>query len=439
VVEKIIRTDIGNSIKVREINSMKTYIKTRDGLQMYAGLLLAAGLGMAQLPARAQTLTTLHSFDAVVGVSNKDGALPYAALVRSSNTLYGTTYSGGKFGRGSIFAVNVDGTGFTNLHSFSALVGPFRTNADGANPWAALVLSGNTLYGTAEEGGHPIKAGAGTVYAINTDGSGFTNLHSFAISEGIQPAGALVLSGSTLYGTCATGTSNNAGAIFALNTDGSGYTILHAFTGSDGKQPMGGLVLSGTNLFGTTLIGGTGASGTIFCLGTNGAGFTNLHNFTATVSNTNSDGAMPMNTLTLSGNTLYGGGHNGGAAGNGVLFSINTDGTGFTNFHTFTALNTLSNVDGAGPYGSLFLSGTTLCGTAVTGGSGTNGTVFAVNPDGSAFTVLYNFGSFSAGTTNSDGAAPMSSIVSDDSVFGVTHVGGSGGSGTVFNLSLPSE
>lgn len=416
---------------------MRTHIKTRDGLYMYAGLLLAAGLAVTQLPAAAQTLTTLHSFDAVVGVSNKDGALPYAGLIRSSNTLYGTTYSGGKFGKGSIFAVNVDGTGFTNLHSFSALVGPFRTNADGANPWAALVLSGNTLYGTAEEGGHPIKAGAGTVYAINTDGSGFTNLHSFAISEGIQPGGSLVLSGNTLYGTCATGSSNNFGTVFALNTDGSGYTILHAFTGSDGKQPMGGLVLSGTNLFGTTLIGGTGSSGTIFCLSTNGTGFTNLHIFTAMVSNTNSDGAMPMNTLALSSNTLYGTTYKGGAAGNGVLYSINTDGTGFTNFHTFTAFNTLSNLDGANPYGTLFLSGTNLYGTATAGGSGTNGTVFSVNPDGSAFTVLYNFGRFSAGLTNSDGAAPMSGMVSDNTLFGVTHFGGTGGSGTVFSLPLP--
>jgi len=416
---------------------MRTYIKTRDGLHMYAGLLLAAGLAVAQLPATAQTLTTLHSFDAIVATTNKDGGLPYAALVRSSNTLYGTTYAGGRFGRGSIFSVNTDGTGFTNLHSFTALVGPFRTNADGAAPWPGMVLSGNTLYGTTSAGGHPIKSGAGTVYAINTDGSGFTNLHSFALNDGMQPGGGLVLSGNTLYGTCATGTSNNAGAIFAMNTDGSGYTILHAFKGSDGQQPMGGLVLSGTNLFGATLTGGTGSNGTIFCLSTNGTGFTNLYHFTAMVSNTNSDGAMPMNTLTLSSNTLYGTTYKGGAAGNGVLFAINTDGTGFTNFHAFTALNNLSNVDGAIPYGSLFLSGNTLYGTATGGGSGTNGTVFSVNTDGSAFAVLYNFGTFSAGTTNSDGAAPMSGIVSDNILFGLTHYGGSGGSGTVFSLPLP--
>ena len=51
-----------------------------------------------------------------------------------------------------------------------------RHNSDGANPRAGLILSGNTLYGTASNGG---TSGNGTVFAVNTDGTGFTNLHSF--------------------------------------------------------------------------------------------------------------------------------------------------------------------------------------------------------------------------------------------------------------------
>jgi len=145
-----------------------------------------------------------------------------------------------------------------------------------------------------------------------------------------------------------------------------------------------------------------------------------------------------MSTLTLSGNTLYGGTPNGGATGNGVLFAINSDGTGFTNFHTFTALNNLSNFDGAAPFGSLFFSGNTLYGTAPAGGSGTNGTVFAVNTDGTDFTVLYNFSRF-VGATNSDGAGPASGVLSSNTLFGLAHFGGSGGSGTVFSLFLPPE
>ena len=30
--------------------------------------------------------------------------------------------------------------------------------------------------------------------------------------------------------------------------------------------------------------------------------------------------------------------HDGGSSGNGTVFAVNTDGTGFTNLHSFTAL-----------------------------------------------------------------------------------------------------
>ena len=81
--------------------------------------------------------------------TNSDGANPYAGLILSGNTLYGTACGGGSSGNGTVFAVNTDGTGFTNLHSFTHLVLP-GTNSDGANPYAGLILSGNTLYGTAQ-------------------------------------------------------------------------------------------------------------------------------------------------------------------------------------------------------------------------------------------------------------------------------------------------
>ena len=89
---------------------------------------------------------------------------------------YGTAYHGGSFGEGTIFAVNTDGTGFTTLYNFTATLDsqPY-INSDGADPVGGLILSGNTLYGTTEYGG---TSGNGAVFALNTDGTGFTNLHS---------------------------------------------------------------------------------------------------------------------------------------------------------------------------------------------------------------------------------------------------------------------
>ena len=74
-------------------------------------------------------------------------------------------------------------------------------------------------------------------------------------TELIRLAG-LILSGNTLYGTASAGGTNPYGTVFAVNTNGSSFTTLHAFTGyaglSDGGLPCAGLILSGNTLYGTT-------------------------------------------------------------------------------------------------------------------------------------------------------------------------------------------
>src|SRR5436190_1765815 len=105
----------------------------------------------------AQTFKTLHSFTATSRnppFINSDGANPTAGLMLSCNTLYGTATEGGSSDYGTVFAVNTDGTGFTTLYSFTAPSSPFvGTNSDAAFPGGDLILSGKTLYGTASRGG----------------------------------------------------------------------------------------------------------------------------------------------------------------------------------------------------------------------------------------------------------------------------------------------
>jgi uncharacterized repeat protein (TIGR03803 family) len=138
-------------------------------------------------------------------------------LILAGDTLYGTTYGGGANGNGTAFAINTDGTGFATLHNFGGLVQ--NTNADGANLFAGLILSGGTLYGAAYGGG---ASGNGTVFAINTNGTGFTLLHSFGAlindtnSDGANPFGGLTISGNALYGTTYTGGSDGNGTLFSL-------------------------------------------------------------------------------------------------------------------------------------------------------------------------------------------------------------------------------
>ena len=423
---------------------------------------LLAGLGLI-LAGRtpAQTFTNLHSFSATFSpnFTNSDGASPLGSLVFAGNTLYGTAPYGGTNGNGTIFAVNTNGTGFTNLHSFTAISGTHYTNSDGYNPQAGLILSGNTLYGTAQDGG---TIGFGTVFKLNLDGTGFTNLHSFTAisgtlntnSEGVSPRG-LVLSGNTLYGTAVAGGTNGNGTVFKLNTNGTGFTTLHSFaatsgpfpyTNSDGSWPNA-VILSGNTLYGTAINGGRSGAGAVFALNTDGTGFTNLHSFTATDPTyfTNRDGANPQAGLILSGNTLYGTAVGGGSSGNGIVFAVNTNGMGFTNLYSFRAggydaSSNYTNSDGANPQTSLILSGNTLYGTAYDGGGAGNGTVFAVNTNGTGFTCLYSFTAASAAFpyNNSDGGAPNASLIlSGNTLFGTAVAGGSADNGTVFSLSLP--
>jgi uncharacterized repeat protein (TIGR03803 family) len=403
---------------------------------------LIAGLGLIPAGrVTAQTFTTLHSFTGtyIYGIKS-DGSQPVAGLILSGNTPYGAAgyggssgyVGGGSYGDGTVFAVHTDGTGFTNLYSFTATSGSLYTNSDGANPFAGLILSGNTLYGTAYRGG---SSGNGTVFAVHTDGTGFTILHSFtavsgsgANSDGANPYAGLILSGNTLYGTAYGGGSANKGTVFAVHTDGTGFTILHsfAFYPSGGANPYAGLILSGNTLYGTTYLGGSGVNGTngtVFAVNTDGTGFTTLHSFTG-----GSGGANPFAGLILSGNTLYGTAKIGGSSGYGTVFAVNTDDTGFTNLHSFSG-----GSDGVNPYAGLILSGNILYGTAGYGGSSGAGTVFAVHTNGTGFTNLY---SFSGG---SDGANPYGGLIlSGNTLYGTAYQGGSSVYyGTVFSLSLP--
>ena len=224
-------------------------------------------------------------------------------------------------------------------------------------------------------------------------------------SGAYNPMGAMVASGSTLYGTGSQGSSDADGCVFAVNTDGSDFAVLHTFEGSDGSDPQDGLILSDGILYGTTSGGGINSVGTVFAISTDG-NFTNIYSFNS------GSGANPQGALVLSGNTLYGTTSTGGSNGDGTVFAVHTDGTGYTNLYTFNA--TRVNGDGANPQAGLFLSANTLYGTTFAGGSNNDGTIFAINTDGKEYKVLHAF-------NGSDGYNPQCMpVLVGDTLYGVT-------------------
>jgi uncharacterized repeat protein (TIGR03803 family) len=369
----------------------------------------------------AQTVTLLHNF-----TNSPDGATPFAGLLLSGGTFYGTTEKGGPDSVGTVFAVNIDGTGYRVLHNFA-------DEPDGSHPLAGLVLSGNTLYGATGNGG---TNGWGTLFWLNTngDGYGYGVLYNFNLSSnGVLPNARLALAGGTLYGV-ASGDGYGTpgwGTVFSIKTDGSDYTPLYNFstphglplTNADGEQPQAGLMLSGDTLYGTAYGGGTNGYGTVYSVRTNGTNFSVLHAFS-----NNPDGAYPQAGLLLAGDTLFGTTQSGGTNGKGTVFAVSANGTGYGLLHSFAT----NGLDGMNPRGGLTLSGRTLHGTTQTGGSSGHGTVFSIQTNSTCYSVLYNF------TNTPDGSDPESALVlSGNRLYGTTDAGGSSVWGTVFRLTVP--
>ncbi len=351
--------------------------------------------------------------------NGSDGSNPQAGLVLTGATLYGTTFFGGTLytnnsseGRGVVYKVNTDGSGYTVLQSFS---GP-----DGSYPQADLVVSGTTLYGTTYAGGDSYSAdnsGYGVVFKLNTDGAGYVVLKNLAGGDEAYPSAGLVLSSSALYAT-ASGGDSHLGVVFRVNTDGSAYTVLTRFSGGDGSRPYAGLVLDGNRLYGTTSGGGNSGYGTVFAVNTDGSGYTVLTHFTG-----GADGGNPFGRLALAGDTLYGTAEYGGASGCGVVFKVNTDGSGYQ------VLKDFNEEDGKFPGAGLLLDGNTLYGRASQGGSSGCGTLFKLNTDGSGFSVLMNF-------TNVGGTDPWPGLIlSGGKLYGTIDSGGSIGGGAVFKVN----
>ena len=270
----------------------------------------------------------------------------------------------GGVGERNVFSIGADGSGYQNRFSFSA--------TRFAYPLGSLTLSGTTLYGMAENGG---SSGVGNVFSVGITGSGYQSLLSFSGTNGARPYGSLTLSGTTLYGMTNNGGRSGDGNVFSIGTNGSGYQNLLSFSGTNGQNPVyGSLTLSGTTLYGMTEFGGSRGYGNVFSIGTNGSGYQNLLSFSGTGGA--HPGLQPFGSLTLSGTTLYGMTSEGGSSGDGNVFSVGTDGSGFVDLLDFTGTGGV--YPGEFPTGDLTLSRGTLFGMTSQGGANGDGNVFSL-------------------------------------------------------------
>lgn len=375
----------------------------------------------------------IHQFGSIIN----DGVKPTAGLVQDGTTLYGVTTQTESSGYGTIFKINADGSGYQILHNFGTIAN------DGETPAGSLTLVGSTLYGLTSSGGPNGYYGAGTIFKINTDGTGYQILYDFgtAIPDALDPVGALTLVGSTLYGASESGGGDNnenaIGAIFKINTDGSGYQVIHFFGSvpSDGSSPGAGLAVVGSNLYGTTPTGGASGNGTVFEISPDGSSYNILYNFNSSIVG---NPYSPETVLTPVGSTLFGTTFNGGAENYGAIYQLDINGSNFQVDHNFGSISG----DGLYPESPLTVVGTTLYGSTINGGAGGGpggiynpGAIFKINVDGSGYETVY---SFKNGTLYKDADGPGGNLtLVGSTLYGTSSYGGINDYyGTIFSLPV---
>jgi|SRR5271165_1682423 len=388
--------------------------------------------------AKAQTFEVIHSFTGGAG-----GANPWAGLtIDKQGNLYGTAINGGSSNLGLAFKLTHEGPVwiFNPLYSFTGA-------PDGLDPEARLVFGPNgTLYGTTASGG---KAGRGAVYNLRPPGTACktvlcpwaeTVLYSFTgYADGSEPGyGALIFDqAGTLYGTTTKGGTNNGGVVYTLTPTGAGWIqrVIYNFDPyTSGIYPYSGVIFDGKgNLYGTASTAG-GGSGTVYQLTPSGSDWVENTLFTFSSFTKPNDGAAPYGGLIFdeSGN-LYGSTTEGGLGGGGTVFELTPVNGGWA----FTVLYSFSGGYSPGPDDSLTMDAAgNLYGTTYQGGANYSGVVFKLSPSGGSWTYtdLHDFCSFAH---CGDGQFPQSGVVLDanGNLYGTAHARGIGDSGVVWEIA----
>lgn len=147
--------------------------------------------------------------------NSNDGARPIGGLtIDGAGNLYGSTSTGGTGGGGTVFELSPSGGGWT-LHILCSLTGLTT-----GGPRSALTMDSlGDLYGTTYTGG---THGGGSVFKASRNGDSWTcsDLHDFdagLIANGVLPvAGVAIDSQGNLYGSTESGGTQGAGVIWEI-------------------------------------------------------------------------------------------------------------------------------------------------------------------------------------------------------------------------------
>lgn len=299
----------------------------------------------------------------------------------------------------------------------------FDADANGYSPRGGVVLHGTNLYGTAAN--EPTST-VGTIYKYDILTDTYTKLHTFTGSpfdDGGVPLATPVVVGNTVYGTTLYGGNLNLGTVWKIDTDGTDYSVLYEYTnGTDTNSPRG-ISYAEDRLWVVSAAGGT--AGSLLSLNLDGSDPVVTHQFD------DPDGSYIVGAPLVKEGVVYGTAYGGGANGSGTLWSVNTDGTGFTVLHDMVAAT-----DGAMSTSGVVALGNVLYGSTMTAALSNMGAIWSYDLDTSTFTVLANLAD--EAEVGRWSKSPLS-LTPDLRLIGLAWRGGAADNGTIFSYDIKTD
>lgn len=266
---------------------------------------------------------------------------------------------------GTLVSMRADGSDFT-VHKSFAINGTDYQNY-GGNPTDPIYKNGKIFFNTTYGAGNDL----GALLSFDTLNAELSVVHTYTSSEG-RPANITVYNNQNFIGT-------NTAGMFSIGIDGTNFQQLNTAI-SRGKPVYN----SATDKIFYMATGGTYKN--CYLLKTDGTNYTatNIHNFGNVP-----DGYGPDGVTRAPNGLLYGINQNGGSAGGGTLFKMNTDGS------YFAVIKDFNGNDGQSPFGQLLAASDGrlygVCKRSGINGSSDSLALYGINTDGSGYALLHTF------------------------------------------------
>lgn len=211
--------------KLMQASNNHIYFTTSNGGDNGTGTLTRWNTGTNQLE-------RLHSSPGIdplaLGYKNAQNGL----LEGSDGKLYGLSLQGGlTVDQGVFFNIELDGTGYNPIKSFTSAVAN-----EGWFPYGGLIEKNGIIYGTtSQENAQDVNSG--TIFSYTLSSNSFSFIYTLDL-EGYRPKGTLTESTNGRFYFTTTGEPNlDLGSLVEYNPLNGNVTKRHSFGGTNGSKP----------------------------------------------------------------------------------------------------------------------------------------------------------------------------------------------------------